>query len=126
MDNKEISRVLNIIDYYINNHLYDIETNWRQIIGGEDEESYCSGFIVISKEGYSINVTVIGRFQISLDLIDRYGNEKKYLSDNEIFRKFVDDAIFRILKDSEISIEERIEKENRNINVSKLINERKG
>ncbi len=113
-----ISKILNVIDYYIDNYRCDIETEWNY--GPED----CVGFIISSKKGYKI---ITHRQQghestsFTIEILDRYGHKENYLSDNEIFCKFIDNSINRILNDNEVGVLERLEKENREINASKII-----
>lgn len=119
---KTISKILNIVDYYINNHRYDVDSNWKSSTIDGSIKNSCIGFEVNSKEGYKIICELLRtENQFRIIVVDRYAHQEDYLSSNEIFRKFILDAIERIINDSDISVLERIDKENRAINVNKII-----
>jgi hypothetical protein len=116
MSNEQnISKMLSIVDYYIDNYRYDVESHWIT-----KDVTLCSGFTISSKKGYKIQVTKDDT-SFKIEAIDRYGSKQTYLSDNEIFLKFVNECIDRILRDSEVSVLERIDKEYREINIDRVL-----
>lgn len=117
-DEKIISKILNIVDYYIDNHRYNVEPKFTSI----GVKTYCTGLRINSLESYSIIIdTLNNEKRFAINVTDSYGNSENYSVDNEIFRKFIDEAIERVLGDSELTVLERIEKENRKINLDKLV-----
>lgn len=120
-DEKIISKILNIINYYIDNKRYSIESEWDTSYENRNIESRCTGFTVNSDGGYKIICEIFKKTYFFLHITDRYGSDVKYSSNNEIFYKFLINSVDRILSDSNVDVIERVEKENREININKLL-----
>jgi len=119
-NDKDIAKILNVVRYYVDNHMYRIEGNWHLMKKGSEEEisTECDSFKVNSFEGYTIIISK--DYVVKITLSDIYGRVEVYFTDNYIFCLFVNDTIKKITTDSKLTLLERVGIENRNINLNKI------
>ena len=120
-DDRKISKILKVVDYYINNQIHLVSSRGNLNIDNR------FSIEVHSKEGYEIRILLeIDNF-IEISLTDRnYELTKErehYFSANEIFLKFVYKCTQLLIDDRNTKPMERLEQELRKINIDKIIDD---